>query len=70
MKKKRKINSQEFSILEEPDESWHSFCVHYQEITSGSRVDFAAATGLPRSHSRAHILFLSIWGGEVELLTT
>lgn len=61
------MNSQEFSILAEPDESWHSFCVHYQEITSGSHVDFAAATGLPRSHSRAcsHPIFkyLGRWGG-------
>lgn len=65
--KKGEMNSQEFSILAEPDESWHSFCVHYQEITSGSHVDFAAATGLPRSHSRAcsHPIFkyLGRWGG-------
>lgn len=39
--KRPDCSAQEFSIIAELYEGWHSFCVHYQETTLGSHVDFA-----------------------------
>lgn len=62
--------AQEFSIIAELYEGWHFFCVHYQEITSGSHVDFTwtkIAVTVDSSTLARWFPLSTIWGGKVEL---
>lgn len=70
--KKLDYSTLEFSIIAELYEGWHSFCVHYQETTLGSHVDFAwtkiaAAVDWPRTRTLPLSAIWGRWGGITKL---
>lgn len=71
-KKRPDFSTEEFSIIAELYEGRHSFCVHYQETTLGSHVDFAwtkiaAAVDWPPRSLTSTLSYLGRWGGITKL---